>query len=127
MAAAGWPARDSVPGERWLSNSRQLRAGRRARRTQVDLVYLADQVDAEAMMRLRLDQLEPAGQVDTASGGERVVGPQLHARVASRAGELQALVNEPGAELAPARGGVDEQDPQLSGGLVGGNAEHASH
>jgi hypothetical protein len=103
---------------------RRLTIAARAR-PQVGLIHLAYQIDTEAVVRLLVDQPEPARQVDAAGGGERMVGPQLHAQVTGPAGEVHALVDEPSAEMAPAGRRVHQEDPELSRGLVGGNAEHA--
>src|SRR5260221_7186851 len=103
---------------------RHLTMAARAR-PQVGLIHLAHQIDTEAVVGLLVDQPEPPGQVDAARGGERMVGPQLQPRVTGQAGEVHALVDEPSAEMAPAGRRVHQEDPELSRGLVGGNAEHA--
>jgi hypothetical protein len=52
---------------------------------QVGRVGLADQVGAEAAVRLGGGKGEAVPQVDAARGGQHVVGPQLHPRVAGPA------------------------------------------
>jgi len=47
--------------------------------SEVTFVDLADQVDAEAVVRFLLYEVVPAIEVDASGGGERVVGPQAHA------------------------------------------------
>ena len=46
-------------------------------------------------------------------------------RVAGAAGEQHAFVHQPAPEVMASGGGVDKQDPQLCGGVVGGGTEHA--
>ena len=79
------------------------------------------------MVRLLFDQLEPAGKVDAAGGDKRMVGPQLHSRVTGLAGEGHAFIHERSAEMMPAGPRVNQEDPELRGGLVGGHAEHAPY
>src|SRR5216683_6497842 len=52
---------------------------------------LPDQVMPEAVMRLRIHQLETEPQVDAPRRGEDVVGPQHDLRVPRPAGEREAL------------------------------------
>src|SRR5258708_4620172 len=103
---------------------RHLTMAARAR-PQVGLIHLAHQIDTEAVVRLLVDQPEPPGQVDAARGGERMVGPQLHPRVTGQAGEVHALVHEPSAQMAPPGRRGPPEGPELSPGLVSGNADHA--
>jgi AcrR family transcriptional regulator len=92
----------------------------------VELVDLADEVDAEAVVRVLVHELESAGQIDAAGGDERVVRPQLHSPIPVGAREADALVDEACAEAGPSRLRVDEQDAELRGQVIGGDAEHAS-
>ena len=64
---------------------------------------LADQVVAEAVMRVRADQLEPGPLVDSAGGMEHIVGPQHDVPVPGSPGEGHALGDQPVAD-AHARG-----------------------
>lgn len=92
---------------------------------QVQLVDLPDQVGAVAVMRLLVDQREPAGQVDPAGGNERIVRPQPHPRIAGSPSERDTLVDELRTDPVPTPDRVDQQDPELRSGVVGWHAEHA--
>src|SRR3954462_14463780 len=87
---------------------------------------LPDEVVAEAVVRLLLDELEAGRDVDAARGDEHVVGPQHHALIAGGAGEVDAGGHELGAEAEPAGPRADEQQPQLGGVGVALLAEHAA-
>src|SRR5689334_20342191 len=81
--------------------------------TKVELVGLADEVGAVAVVRLLVDQREAALEVDAPCRDQRVVGPQPHPGVPGTAREVEAGVHEPAAEALPARVGVHEEDAQL--------------
>src|ERR1700754_2803948 len=92
---------------------------------QRELVNLADQIDTEAVVRLLLDELEPARQVDASRRAERMVRPQLQPRVARSTRELDALVDERTADAGTASRRVDEKDPKLRGRVFDAYAEDA--
>src|SRR5260370_12410035 len=94
----------------------RLRRDRRA--LQVELVDLTDQVSAVAVVRLLIDERESPRQVDLAGRDQRIIRPELHPLVTGAAGEVQARVDEPGADPVAPRGGVDQQDPELGRGPV---------
>src|SRR5215472_13725398 len=77
------------------------------------------------MVRLLLDQREPARQVYVPGRHQRVVCPQADPLVPGAEGEAEAFVNESRADPVAARGRIDQQDPELRGGLIDRNAEHA--
>ena len=79
---------------------------------QIELVGLTDELDAEAVVWLLLDQVEAVAEVDTASSGERMIGPQLHTPVARRFGKLERRAHQARADVSTAGARVDEQDPQ---------------
>src|SRR5690242_19791239 len=93
---------------------------------QVELVNLPDQVGTVALMRLLGNELESARQIDVAGRGKRVIRPEAHLLVSRGAGKGDALVYELAAEAVAAGGRVYEQDPELCGDLVGGDAEDAA-
>src|ERR1700730_8185516 len=76
---------------------------------------LPDQVMPEAVMRLRIHQLETGTLVDTARGGQDVVGPQDDLPVTRPAREGQALRHQALAQPQAPGGRLDQQQPQLGG------------
>ena len=96
------------------------------RAAELERVRLADEIDAEAVVRLFGDQAEPALEIDAPRGGERVVRPQHHALVARGAREVQACVDESATEVMAARQRVDQEQAQARGRRVVGHAEHAA-
>src|SRR5262249_17355588 len=91
-----------------------------------ELIYLADQVRAETVMRLLPFQGEPTGQVDLPRGRQRMVGPQPHPLVPRLPGEPQALIYQPGPQSFSPRSRVDQEDAQLRRALVGRYQQDAS-
>src|SRR4051812_16009637 len=97
-----------------------------ARTLEVARPDLPDEVVAEAVVRLLLEELEAGGDVDAAGGDEHVVGPQHHALEVGGTGEVDAGGDELGAEAEPAGPRVDQQQSQLGGVGVALLAEHAA-
>ena len=104
-----------------------IRVGVAGAGVQIELVDLADEIDPKAVMALLIYEVKPAVHVDLPSSDQRVVGPQLHPRVASSAGESDALIDQAMAEASAARRRLDQQDAQLRGGVVGRDAENTAH
>ena len=94
---------------------------------ELELVGLADELDAEAAVRPLVGQGEAVSQVHAPRRDQRIVGPQLHSPIAGAAGEVDRGRHQPGAEGRPARNRVDEQDPQAAlAGRVAADAEDAA-
>src|ERR671910_696097 len=102
------------------------RCGRRSlRRGEVEHPVLPDEVVAETVVLLLLDQLEPGPLVDAPRRHEHVVRPEHQRSVAGGPGEPDALVDQPRADSRTARRRLDQKQPQLSCHRVLGYAEHA--
>src|SRR5262249_24445678 len=93
---------------------------------QGELIDLAGQVGAEAVVGVLGDQGEAAGEVDLAGGGQRGVGPERHPLVPGPPGEREALIGPPAAQPPAARRWGYQPGPELCGRLVGGYADTAS-
>ena len=92
--------RQLSPGVDRLSSGRIAAAGGPG--TQVQLIGLSHQVDAEAAVGLLAHEREPVRQVDVARGGEGIVGPQLHPLIARGGGEVQRGGHQAVAQAPPA-------------------------
>src|SRR2546421_11459597 len=104
-------SREPAPGRRGASPNRLAR--RALTGPQGELIGLADQLGAEAVVWLLRDEPEAARQVDAAGSGQRVVDPQLHPRVAGLTSEIDRAVDELPADSVSPRSRVHEQDAQL--------------
>src|SRR5207302_3127956 len=92
---------------------------------------LADDLGAEAVVRLALDELEAGALVDPVRSLQHVLGPKRYLLVAALASEPQALVHELRPEPRSARPRFDQQQPELRGPVVlshaqDGTGAHAS-
>src|SRR2546421_10924997 len=117
-------SREPAPGRRRASPNRLAR--RALTGPQGELIGLADQLGAEAVVWLLSDEPEAARQVDAAGSGQRMVGPQLHPRVAGLASEIDRSVDQLPADSVAARSPIHEQYAQLRDvRLVADDAEDA--
>src|SRR3546814_6493506 len=87
-----------------LARLRRIGEGR-----EVQIPGLADQIVAEAVMALLVDQHEARLLVDAPRGVEHVVGPERDLPVAGAAREADALLDQPPADAEPARGRSSEE------------------
>src|SRR5580765_4580957 len=78
---------------------------------------LPDQVVAEAVMRLLVDEAIAPCLVNAPRGHEDAIGPERDLPVAHLAGEALALGDEARADAEAARRRLDEQEPELGHGL----------
>src|SRR5919197_3540709 len=85
----------------------------RSRALELAFPGLADEVVAEAVMRLGADEMKPGALVEAPRADEHVVGPQRDAAIAGEPGEAQAFRDKALADAEPARLLLDEQKAQL--------------
>ena len=81
---------------------------------------MADEVVAEAVVGIFADEAESGILVDAVGCGENALGPEGDLAVACEAGELDALVDECGAQAGAAGARFDEQKAEFGGGGVAG-------
>src|ERR1700737_2767741 len=90
------------------------RFGARLRRSrQRQFPELPDKVAPEAAVWLLTHQAKAGGLVDMAGRDQHGVGPQRDLAIAPRAGEADALGDEPAADAEPARPGLDIEQAQF--------------
>jgi hypothetical protein len=64
---------------------------------------------AEAVVRLRFDELEASALIDTSGVLEHIVGPKDHLLVSAAPRETDALADEAGTDSHPARVRLHEE------------------
>src|SRR5579864_3223094 len=98
----------------------------RSQRPQVELVYLANQLGAKAVMGLLRDEPESPRKIYLARGGQWMICPEHHSFVARTACEGNAFIHQPAAQVMTAGGRIHQQDSQLCGSRIGRDAEHTA-
>ena len=93
---------------------------------QVQLVDLADEIGTEAVVRLLLDELEAAGEVDLWRAATRLWLVHSSPACSRQPGRNDARVDQSSAYAGAACRRIDQQDAQLRRGVVGTDAEDAS-
>src|SRR5262249_19784704 len=94
---------------------------------QAQLPDLVDEIEAEAVDGLLRDQREPRVAVQVARREQLAVRPERHLPVARLPSRAHAFGDEAAADAEPARGWIDDQQPQL-GDLRGlPDEENRSH
>src|SRR5262249_41777872 len=88
------------------------------------LPRLADQIVAEAVVRLLGDEGEPLLLINMPRFGEHTVCPEHKFPVAATPRETNALLDEPGAQSQAARLRLDQQQAELGNCLAGLHDEH---
>src|SRR5262249_17419236 len=86
-------------------------------RSQRQLPDLADEVLAEAVMLLALDEAEPGGLVEAPRRDQHVVGPEPEPAVAAAPRETDAFGDEALADAEAARLGRDDEEAELGDAL----------
>lgn len=78
-------------------------------RSEPQVPGLADELVAEAVVWLVVDEPESRSLAEVASGVKDVAGPEGNPFVAGRSGEADALVDRPRANAQPTGGRLDQQ------------------
>lgn len=89
-------------------------------RVEIELPGLADEVFAEAVVALFVDEVEAGLLIDVAGGMEIALRPEGDSAVAGLFGEDDALVDQRCAEAGSAGGGFDQQQAELGDGGTDG-------
>src|SRR5437660_682879 len=118
-AARGANTNNAAPG-----NRNQLRV---AQPLQAELPGLRDQVVAEALVRLLLEQPKADAGVDVARRQQIALRPQPHLAVTGGTREADALVHQTAADAQPARLRLDQEQAQLADRLCRLDQKDASH
>src|SRR5207244_11500527 len=94
---------------------------------QAELPGLRDQVVAEALVRLLLEQPKADAGVDVARRQQVALRPQPHLAVTGGTREADALIHQTAADAQPARLGLDQEQAPLADRLCRLAQQDASH
>src|SRR5258708_31886430 len=95
-----------------------------ARCRQPELPGFGDEVLAEAAMRFLVDAAEAGLGVQAARRVQLALRPERQRAIAGVARKADAFLDQPASDAEPARGGLDEQQPQLRHRLRFPDDEH---